>query len=123
MRHGCSEVLWPIPPASPLIAIVRELHLMPTLVLPPRYTPDSIALGGAAATAGWEVERLASWRVPDWLVGRDVVLYGEPLFAAVVAEPLGIALIEPTFGWLPSMALEYRQREVRQATLSSARLM
>jgi len=96
---------------------------MPTLVLPPRYTPDSIALSGAAGAAGWEVERLASWRVPDWLVGRDVVLYGEPLFAAVVAEPLGVALLEPPFGWLPSLSLQYRQREVRHATLSEARLV
>jgi hypothetical protein len=40
---------------------------------------------------GWGVERLSSWRVPDWLKGQDVVLYGEPLFAAVVADELGVA--------------------------------
>lgn len=52
---------------------------MPTLVLPPRYTPDSIALASAAAEQGWSVERLSSWRPPAWLAGEEVVLYGEPL--------------------------------------------
>jgi len=61
---------------------------MPTLVLPPRFTPDTIAVGHAAAAVGWEVERLPSWRAPEWLRGQDVVLYGEPLFAAVVADEL-----------------------------------
>jgi hypothetical protein len=43
-----------------------------TLVLPPRYTPDTIAVGRAAGSAGWDVERLASWRVPAWLTERAV---------------------------------------------------
>jgi hypothetical protein len=90
---------------------------MPTLVLPPRYTPDTIAVGQAAAIAGWSVERLASWRVPEELRGKDVALYGEPLFAAVVADELGIALLEPPFDWLPKLTIEHRKREVRLATL------
>jgi hypothetical protein len=32
--------------------------VMPMLMLPPRYTPDSIALWEAATAAGWDVERL-----------------------------------------------------------------
>jgi len=94
---------------------------MPTLVLPPRYTPDTIAIGQAAQTIGWSVERLPSWRVPDWLRGQDVALYGEPLFAAVVADELGLALLEPSFDWLPAIALKYRRRDVRFATLGEAR--
>lgn len=94
---------------------------MPTLVLPPRFTPDTIAVGHAAVAIGWAVERLPSWRVPEWLRGRDVVLYGEPLFAAVVADELGLALLEPPFDWLPMLAAEYRQRQVRFATLEEAR--
>ena len=39
----------------------------PILILPPRYTPDSIALWKAATAAGWRVERLPDWRVPEWL--------------------------------------------------------
>ena len=42
---------------------------MPTLILPPRYTSDSIGVSKAAVQAGWEVERLSSWRVPAHLQG------------------------------------------------------
>jgi hypothetical protein len=94
---------------------------MPTLILPPRYTPDTIAVGQAAEIAGWSVQRLPSWRVPEWLHGQDVALYGEPLFAAVVADNLGLALLEPPFEWLPELAAKYRQRDVRFATLQEAR--
>ncbi len=94
---------------------------MLTLVLPPRFTPDTIAVAHAAEAAGWAIERLPNWRVPEWLRGQDVVLYGEPLFAAVVAGDLGLALLEPSFGWLPALDTKYRQREVQLATLDDAR--
>ena len=94
---------------------------MRTLVLPPRYTPDTIAIGRAAAIAGWAVERLSGWRVPDWLRGQDVTLYGEPLFASVVAADLGVALLEPPVEWLPGLPAHYRQRDVRLAMLEEAR--
>jgi hypothetical protein len=55
------------------------------------------------------------------LQGQEVVLYGEPLFAAVVAEGLGITLLEPPFDWLPTLPEEYRQRDVCAATLEEAR--
>lgn len=94
---------------------------MPTLVLPPRFTPDTIAVGQAALTAGWPVERLSSWRVPESLRGQDVTLYGEPLFAAVVADDLGLVLLEPPFDWLVTLPAEYRKRDIRLATLQQAR--
>ena len=94
---------------------------MPTLVLPPRYTTDTIAVARAAAVAGWHVERLSSWRVPDWLRGQHVAVYGEPLFAAVIAGDLGVALLEPPFNWLPNLPAVYRRRDVRLATLAEAR--
>jgi hypothetical protein len=95
---------------------------MPILVLPPRYTPDSIALTDAATHARWEVERLHSWKVPDWLQGRnDVVLFGEPLFATVVAEDLGLALLEPPLSWLTDLPYKYRCRDVSFTTLKHAR--
>jgi hypothetical protein len=94
---------------------------MTTLVLPPLYTEDSIALWRAALEAGWQTERLAGWRVPETLKGRDVVLYGEPLFAAVVAEELGVALLEPPADWLARLAERYRRRAVRHTTLAEAR--
>jgi hypothetical protein len=94
---------------------------MPTLVLPPRFTPDTIAVGRAAHAAGWSIERLPSWRLPEGWRGEDVALYGEPLFAAVVANQLGLVLLEPPFDWLTTLAQDYRKRDIRFATLGEAR--
>jgi hypothetical protein len=94
---------------------------MPTLVLPPRYTPDSISLWGAGNERGWQVERLQNWRVPEHLRECDVALYGESLFAAVVAEELGVALLEPPFHWLDGLPEKYRRRKVNFTTLAEAR--
>ena len=58
---------------------------MPTLVVPPRITPDTDAMLAAALAAGWDAERLVSWRVTAGLSQHDPVLYGEPLFADVVS--------------------------------------
>jgi hypothetical protein len=96
---------------------------MPTLILPPRYTPDSIAVSKAAVRAGWEVERLGSWRVPQHLLDRDVVLYGEPLFAAIVAESLGLSLLEPPPAWLAGLPRELTRRPIPLTTLAEARAL
>ena len=94
---------------------------MPRLILPPRYTEDSIALWKAAIRSGWDVERLQGWQVPPDLKGGDTVVYGEPLFAERVAQTLELCLLEPGFGWLPRLPAKWRAREVRLSTLEDAR--
>ena len=94
---------------------------MPTLVLPPRYTIDTNQIRKAAINRGWAIERLSSWAVPDSLRDQEPVLYGEPLFAAVIANSLGLALLEPPLDWLVSIPTELLQREVRFMTLDQAR--
>jgi len=91
------------------------------LVLPPRITPDTDAMLAAARTAGWGSLRLDSWRVPAGLSQRDVVLYGEPLFADVVAGSLGVALLQAPFDWLPKLPARYRQCAVTFTSLAAAR--
>jgi hypothetical protein len=94
---------------------------MPTLILPPRLTPDTHQMAHAAEAAGWAVERLATWRVPADLALADPVLYGEPLFADVVAGALDVALLQPPADWLPSLPAAYRQRAIELTTLGAAR--
>lgn len=92
---------------------------MPTLILPPRFSPDSQRLWRAAIDAGWGVERAQS----NWALGtkpEDPVLYGESLFAYHIANELGIALIEPTDDWLTRVPLIYLRREIIFTTLSDA---
>src|SRR6266700_3870164 len=92
-----------------------------TLVLSPRYTSDSIALNTVAIETGWTVERLQSWRPPAHLFNREVVPYGEPLFAAVVADTLQHILIEPRLAWVAEIPLDFRQRDVQFTNLATAR--
>ncbi|MFN8376477.1 MAG: ATP-grasp domain-containing protein [Anaerolineae bacterium] len=94
---------------------------MPTLILSPRYTPDSAALWKAALSIGWSVERLESYRVPEHLQGEDFVIYGEGLFARIVAESLALALLEPPHDWLAGVPIASLQRRLQFTTLVQAR--
>jgi hypothetical protein len=94
---------------------------MPTLILPPRYTDDANLLWRTAIATGWTVERLNNWRVPDYLVGHEISLYGEPLFAAAVADRLGIALLEPAWTWTADLPESFRKRRVEAMLLSRSR--
>lgn len=94
---------------------------MPTLLLSPRYTPDSIALWRAAIDAGWDVQRLSGWRPPADLAVDEPVFNDEPLLAIMVADALGTALLEPPLDWLPRLPPAYLRRSVRFVTLDQAR--
>lgn len=96
---------------------------MPVLLLPPRFTTDSNEVRKAALHLGWEVERLTTWHPPVELKGKEVLLYGEALFADAMAEALELALLEPSLDWLPALPEVYRRRHVRFATLAEARLV
>ncbi|MDI1475016.1 ATP-grasp domain-containing protein [Polyangium sp. y55x31] len=93
---------------------------MSTLVLSHRYTPDSNALFSAAIAAGWDVERLHSFRCPEGLAAREPVFYGETILADAITENLRIALLEPTSDWLPRLPQRHRLRDVRLTTLAEA---
>ncbi|MFT3773579.1 MAG: ATP-grasp domain-containing protein [Minicystis sp.] len=92
----------------------------PTLVLSHRYSPDSNALFTAALAAGWDVERLHTFRCPEGLAARDPVFYGETILADAITDDLGIALLEPTADWLPRLPQRHRLRDVRLVTLAEA---
>jgi hypothetical protein len=92
-----------------------------TLILPGRYTSDSIALQGAAIEEGWQVERLPLWRPPARLRDADVAVYGEPLFGAVVAQELSLTLVTPPFDWLAALPRQHVLRDVASTTLDEAR--
>jgi hypothetical protein len=70
---------------------------------------------------GWQVERLSSWRAPRHLRASQPVLYGEPLFAAVVADTLDLVILEPPFSWIADIPYEYRLRRIEYTDLGKAR--
>ncbi|MEV6073332.1 ATP-grasp domain-containing protein [Nocardia sp. NPDC052001] len=94
---------------------------MSTLILSPRYSDDSRVMRAAAIRAGWNVLRLGGWRVPEGEIGSVGALYGEPLFAEVIAAQLGIALLDAPKEWLPNLPQSLRQRDIRVSTLGEAR--
>jgi len=98
------------------------MKTMPILIISPRYTTDSIALAKAAAGLGWSVQRLLNWHIPDGLAADDVALYGEPFFAAAIAEQLSLHLLEPPFDWLATLPVSYSKRRISCTTLGEARL-
>lgn len=94
---------------------------MKTLILPPKFSAETIRVGKVARAAGWEVVRLTSWQIPDSLRGKDLAIYGEPLFAARVEDVLGIQFPNPPDDWLLHLPAEMLRREVRAMTLAEAR--
>jgi hypothetical protein len=91
---------------------------MPTLLLSPRYTPDSLALWQAAVAEGWDVRRLQGWRVTGQ-VEASAAVYGEHLFAIAVAGQIDLVLLQPTSDWLARLPGDYLKRQVRFAGLSA----
>lgn len=95
---------------------------MPTLFFTPRYTEDSQALWKAAGSLGWAVERLTNWRVPVHLRQLpDPVLYGEALFGPMLAEQLGLQLLNPPEDWLVKLPTPYKLRDISLTTLGHAK--
>jgi hypothetical protein len=91
---------------------------MPTLLLPPRITEDSVKLWRAAGAARWETIRLGSWAPPEGLSPEETVVYGG--FFIALADSLGISLLEPRVDWLASLPLELTKRRVRFMPLEEA---
>jgi hypothetical protein len=92
------------------------------LLLSPRRTPESAAVGFAAREAGWVVFRSSAWE-PRWhLSGSDAVaLYGEPIFASSVSAQLPLALLDVPPCWLAELPFPYRLRRVEAMTADEAR--
>jgi hypothetical protein len=94
----------------------------PLLILPPRISDDSVKLWRAAGRIGWDVERLATWRLPFELSdqrGRDVVLDGGLRF--LIADELDVALLEAPLDWLTTVPPEHLRRAIHFTTLADAR--
>jgi ATP-grasp domain, R2K clade family 3 len=92
---------------------------MPTLLLPPRITDDSVRLWRAAGAAGWETIRLDRWAAPEGISPEEVVVYGG--FFIALAGELGVSLLEPRVEWLAELSVELTRRRVRFMRLAQAR--
>lgn len=94
---------------------------MATLILSSRATPDSQRLWRAAIARQWDVERSIGPKLPVPLPGGPYLIYHEALFAPLIAQQLGLSLIEPPEDWLARLPAKYTQRWIQFTTMSVAR--
>jgi hypothetical protein len=96
---------------------------MPTLILSPRHTSDSIALWQAAIAEGWSVERLQGWRMShaDSTIQGMAAIYGEQLFAVTIADQLSLVLLGPSSDWLTRLPSDYAKRQIILSRLGALR--
>ncbi|MEO1273527.1 MAG: ATP-grasp domain-containing protein, partial [Myxococcota bacterium] len=86
---------------------------MSHLILSPRAIDDSERLAAAATDRGWTVQRLTGWRLPaDTALPPTLALYGEPLFARIVAAQANRVLLEPPHDWLTHLPTTFTRRHI-----------
>lgn len=92
---------------------------MPTLLLAPSPSPESIALRAAALVRGWSVVR-SGWRLPEDLDPTAVVIYGGELFSQLASQHLGLIVPAPPLSWLPDLPQPLRKRSIKLLSRSEA---
>ncbi|MBN1317731.1 MAG: ATP-grasp domain-containing protein [Anaerolineales bacterium] len=92
---------------------------MTILIASPRVIDDTETIIAAAEEQNWSICRPRYWRIDEQPDGENFVVYGEPLFAAAVAQQLSLILLEPQFDWLSSLPPHYLKREIRSSNLGS----
>ncbi|MCP4151868.1 MAG: ATP-grasp domain-containing protein [bacterium] len=90
---------------------------MSTLILPPRYTEDSIALWRTASKCGWKPQRVHGWRLNSPVTDDEIAIYGEALFVSAIAEQSSLKMIEPPFDWLSKLPMEFTKRDISFGTI------
>lgn len=85
------------------------------LLLSPRFSEDSQKIWLAASARGWEVERLEGWLADG--IGEVDAIYGETLWARVIASQVGKELIEPPLDWLCGVPENLLRRKVQYGEL------
>lgn len=90
--------------------------MTPTLVLSPRFSSDSNDLWRAAVRRGWEVHRAIRCRGPE--EAALCCVFGEVSFCDIMAERLGLGLLEPPVDWLGRLPLKYINRKLWTGTVA-----
>lgn len=94
---------------------------MPTLVLPPSHSEDTVRLAQAALRAKWRTVRLEGWAIPEGQTIPEPVLYGETSFASTLASQLGVRLLEPPLDLSARLPQRFVRRPIETTTLGEAR--
>ena len=96
---------------------------MPTLILPPKYSEDTIRMAQAATQSSWEIERLEDWSIPDGKEYKNPIPYGKAPFPETISPRLGISLQTPALNILYSIPRHFLKREIQPSFLGEARTL
>lgn len=83
---------------------------MTTLILSPRFHGDSQDLWRAAVARGWNTHRAIRYRPPE--VADECCVYGEIMFADMMASRCDLGLLDPPDDWLATLPREWTGRGV-----------
>jgi hypothetical protein len=87
---------------------------VPTIVLSPRFHGDSQDMWRAAVTRGWDVHRAIRYRGPE--NADECFVYGEIMFADMMAERLDLGLLDPPNDWLANLSKSWTLRTIEFCT-------
>ncbi|KFF21042.1 ATP-grasp domain-containing protein [Chryseobacterium sp. JM1] len=83
------------------------------IALSPMYTEDSNNLKKASIHSPYELNRFnAKWNVPEEFREDVIAVYGEDIYAEIVADQCGLTLMKPDDNWLSLISEEFTKRKI-----------
>lgn len=83
------------------------------IALSPMYTEDSNNLKKASINSSYELNRFnAKWSVPEEFRPDVIAVYGEDIYAEIVAEQCNLTLTKPKDDWLSGISEEFMKRKI-----------
>lgn len=77
------------------------------------YTEDSNNLKKASIHSPYELNRFnAKWNVPEEFREDVIAVYGEDIYAEIVADQCGLTLMKPDDNWLSLISEEFTKRKI-----------
>lgn len=88
------------------------------IALSPIYTEDSNNLKKASINSPYELNRFnAKWSVPEEFRSDVIAVYGEDIYAEIVAEQCNLTLTKPDDNWLSKISEEFTKRKISYGRL------
>ena len=90
------------------------------IALSPMYTEDSNNLKKASLSSPYELNRFnAKWNVPKEFREDVIAVYGEDIYAEIVAEQCHLTLLKPTDDWLAHIDEDFTKRKISYGQLKN----
>ncbi|MCJ8153280.1 ATP-grasp domain-containing protein [Chryseobacterium sp. SSA4.19] len=88
------------------------------VALSPMYTEDSNVLKKASINSNYELNRFnAKWNIPEEFRADVIAVYGEDIYAEIVAEQCSLTLTKPSDNWLSKISEEFTKRKISYGQL------